>query len=120
MNTRAFRIGFDHGKNNREENTYKRENKRMEYNIGFSEGMKQFNKREIKNKPQLYHNSMTNHNKKRITLSISNGMIQDVVRENTDCELIIHDYDLEGIDPENNIHCKKDENGQWYQKVILD
>ena len=120
MDTRAFRLGFKDGRINEEENTYVRENKRIEYETGFSEGLKQFSKRHIKNKPQLFHNTMTNHNKKRMTISITDGVIHDVVRENTDCELVIHDYDIDGIDPESNIHCKKDENGKWYQKVIVD
>jgi hypothetical protein len=118
--TRAFTIGLKHGRINEESNDYRRISKREEYSIGFNEGMKMFKKKEIKNKPQLFHNSMTTHDKKRMTISIKDGVIQDVLRENTDCELMIHDYDIEGIDPENNIHCKKDQEGNWYQKVSLE
>ena len=120
MQTRAFSIGLKHGRINEEQNDYVRISKRKEYETGFDEGVKMYKKKEIKNKPQLFHNSMTTHDKKRMTISIKNGAIQDVLRENTDCELIIHDYDIEGIDTENNIHCKKDQEGQWYQKIRLE
>jgi hypothetical protein len=120
MDTRAFKIGFTHGRTNSKENTYKRKNKILEYETGFGEGNKQFMKNTIKNKPQLYHNSVADHSKKRLTISISGGMISDVVRENTDCELIIHDYDIDDIDPEMNKHCKQDIYGNWYQIVKLD
>lgn len=117
---RAYRIGFNHGRLNEKENNYKRKNKIIEYDTGFNQGYKEFMKRTIKNKPQLFHNSVVNHSKKRLTISISGGIISDVVRENTDCELVIHDYDIEGIDPETNEHCYQDNDGNWYQIVALD
>lgn len=118
--TRAYRIGFKHGTSNGKENNYKRKNKIEEYDTGFIKGQKEFMKTTIQNKPQLFHNSISNHSKKRLTISISGGVISDVVRENTDCELVIHDYDIGNIDPESNQHCKQDIYGNWYQIVKLD
>ncbi len=118
--TRAYKIGFNHGRVNERENNYRRKNKIIEYETGFDEGHREFMKKTIKNKPQLFHNSIVSHSKKRLTISISDGIISDVVRENTDCELIIHDYDIEGIDPETNQHCQQDIYGNWYQIVKLD
>lgn len=117
---KAYDIGFNHGRINEEQNNYIRTTKREEYDAGFEKGKKVFMSKIIKNKPQLFHNGASRNDKKRITISIKNGIIQDVVRENTDCELIIHDYDIEGIDVESNIHCEKDENGQPYQRISLE
>lgn len=120
MQTRAFSIGFNHGRINEEQNNYIRNSKRKEYETGFGEGTKVFMSKVIKNKPQLFHNGSTRNDKKRITLSIKGGVIQDIVRENMECEIIIHDYDIEGIDTESNIHCKKDQDGESYQIIRLE
>ena len=118
METRAFNIGYADGINSdKQNNKYKRTNKRMEYDLGFKFALKEKMKTLIKNKPQLFHNSIPSHNKKRMTIVISGGSIQDVVRENIDCELVVHDYDIDGIDVESNVNCHQDIHGNYYQEI---
>ena len=38
--------------------------------------------------------------KKRITIVVKGGTIQDVIREKDDTQIIINDYDIEGEDVE--------------------
>jgi hypothetical protein len=117
--SRAYTYGYNHAVKSFHNNQYKRNSKIIEYDAGFNDGLREKMRKTIKNKPQLFHNSVSRHNKNRITLIISGGSVQDVIRENIDCELIIHDYDIEGIDAETNEYCYKDENGEWYQEIYL-
>ena len=118
--TRAFNIGYVNGSTDgKENNRYKRQHKRIEYNLGFNAGMKERMKKSIKNKPQLFHNSVAKHNKRRMTIIVSGGVVQDVIRENIDCELVIHDYDIEGVDVESNENCRQDIYNEWYQEIHL-
>ena len=57
--------------------------------------------------------------KKRITIVVKGGTIQDVIRENDDTQIIINDYDIEGEDVELGKHFKKDENGEVYRIIQL-
>jgi hypothetical protein len=118
--SRAYHNGYDDALNQSHFNYYKREVKIREYDAGYIEGIKEKMKRTIKNKPQLFHNTMSRHNKHRMTIIISGGSVQDVIRENIDCELVIHDYDIEGIDAETNEYCHKDQYGEWYQEIHLE
>ena len=118
--SRAYHNGYTHAVKSFHNNHYKRNSKIIEYDTGFNDGTKEKMKKAIKNKPQLFHNSMSRHNKHRMTIIISGGSVQDVIRENIDCELVIHDYDIEGIDATTNEHCHQDENGEWYQEIHLE
>jgi hypothetical protein len=117
--TRAYKFGYDDAVKYSHNNQYKRCLKRQEYDDGYNDGLKEKMKTHIKNKPQLFHNSVANHNKKRMTIHIQNGSVKDVVRENIDCELFICNYDIDGIDVETNKHCYQDQYGEWYQLTIL-
>ena len=70
-------------------------------------------------KPFFIHSCVTNHMKKRITIVVKGGTIQDVVRENDDTQIIINDYDIEGENVELGRHFKKDENGEVYRIIQL-
>jgi hypothetical protein len=121
MDTRAYKIGFENGKMfSNVKNPYKRKQKIDEYDKGFNDGIKNLMSKTLKNKPQMFHNGVSRHNKKTMIISMKGGIIQDVIRENTDCRLIIHDYDIEGVDPETNIYCEQDEKGIWYQKIVME
>jgi hypothetical protein len=117
--SRAFKIGFSDGLISGYKKVYIRPKKIKEYDDGYVNGQKEFMKTKIE-KPQLFHNSISSHNKKRLTISILDDRIMDVVRENTDCQLVIHNYNIDGLNKETNIYCKKDEGGKWYQEVILE
>lgn len=120
MSTRAYNLGYRKGfLGFQKENNYKRISKINEYDSGYDEGFKMHTTKTYKNKPILFHNGIPNHSKKRITLSIKGGCISDIVRENVDCEVVVHDYDIEGVDVESNIHCKQDESGEFYQRIEL-
>lgn len=120
MNTKAFINGLQDGEKGVENNFYKMSAKRVEYDAGFKKGMLTTIQRFNKGKPQMFHNSMSKHNKTRMTIIISGGSVQDVVRENTNCELLIHDYDMEGVDVENNPDCKQDADGNWYREIAME
>lgn len=120
MLSRAYSLGYRKGSLGfQRENNYKRISKINEYDEGYNEGLTMHNTKTFKNKPILFHNGIPTHNKKRIILSIKGGAISDVVRENVDCEVVVHDYDIEGVDVESNIHCKQDERGEFYQRIEL-
>ena len=55
-----------------------------------------------------------------VLIIISGGAVQEVRKaENVSVE--IHDYDIENSDePENLPYCRKDENGDWYQRMFWD
>lgn len=118
---KAYDFGYRDGKNGLEnKNIYNRPSKINEYEEGYREGIKMFKNKSQKNRPIMFHNGTPRHNKKRITLSIKNGIIIDIVRENTECEVVVHDYDMEDVDVENNIHAKQNENGEYYQQINLE
>lgn len=118
---KAYDFGYNDGKQGLEKiNYYNRPSKIQEYDEGYDEGLKMFKSKSFKNKPILFHNGTSKHNKKRITLSIKGGNIIDIVRENVDCEIVIHDYDIEGIDVHSNIHVHQDEKEEYYQKIHLE
>jgi uncharacterized Rossmann fold enzyme len=71
-------------------------------------------------KPQLYIYAMTKSMKPKITIIVSGGAVQDVVKENTNIDLVIHDYDIEPHDTENRRDCYKDEHGDTYQLLKFD
>jgi secreted PhoX family phosphatase len=118
---KAYDHGYTAGKYGLQKaNFYHRQDKIQEYDEGYNEGLKMYKNKSFKNKPIMFHNGTPKHNKKRITLSIKGGIIVDIVRENIDCEVVVHDYDLEGLDVETNIHVKQDENGEHYQQINLE
>jgi hypothetical protein len=118
---KAYDIGYRDGKSGFEKfNYYNRPSKIQEYDEGYNEGTKMHKNKSFKNKPLMFHNGTPKHNKKRITLSIKSGIVVDIVRENIDCEVVVHDYDLEGLDVENNIHTRQDENGEHYQQINME
>jgi hypothetical protein len=119
MKTKAYINGIQDGEKGIENNFYKMPAKRIEYDAGFKIGMQTTIQKYIKSKPQLFHNSMSKHNKTRMTIIISGGSVQDVVRENTNCELVIHDYDMDGVNVELDADCKQDVNGKWYREVAM-
>lgn len=118
FNTKAYINGLQDGEKGIENNFYKMSVKRVEYDAGFKKGMINAIKRFKNVKPQMFHNSMSKHNTRRMTIIISGGSVQDVVRENTDCELVIHDYDMEGV--ETDADCKQDVNGNWYREICME
>jgi hypothetical protein len=117
--SRAYRVGFQDGIETKYRKIYIRPKKIQEYEDGYLDGQKEFMKTKLQ-KPQLFHNSISRHNKKRLTISILDDRIMDVMRENTDCQLVIHNYNLNDIDKETNVHCMQDESGKWYQEIVLE
>ena len=71
-------------------------------------------------KPQLYIYAMSKNLKPRVTIIVAGGAVQDVLKENTDIDLQIHDYDIEPNDAENRRDCFKDESGDTYQLITFD
>jgi len=116
--TRAFVQGFQDGEIGIDRNTYKHSSKRLEYENGFKKGSKFSSKKPIKKKPQQF-DCIMGGKKQKIKIIIQDGIVQDVVRENTDCEFILQDYDLEGYDSESDPSCKQDVNGNWYREIAF-
>jgi uncharacterized Rossmann fold enzyme len=73
-----------------------------------------------KKKPQLYIYAMTKNMKPRITIIVSGGAVQDVIKENTNIELVVHDYDIEPHEFENKKNYYKDEHGNSFQLLSFD
>jgi hypothetical protein len=72
----------------------------------------------MKRKPQLYQTSITNHMKKKLTIIVHGGCVQDVVKENIPDTIIeVHDYDVDETDPSI---LKKDKNGDSYQLLTFE
>jgi len=72
----------------------------------------------MKVKPQLYQTAVSNQLKKKMTIVMEGGLIQDIVKENISDVLIeVHDYDVDGIDPST---LKKDNNNKQFHKTTLD
>jgi hypothetical protein len=71
----------------------------------------------MKLKPQLYQTSITNHMKKKLTIIVKGGCVQDVIKENIPDTIIeVHDYDTDETDPSI---LKKDKDGNNYQLIAL-
>jgi hypothetical protein len=116
--TRAFIQGFQDGEVGMERNTYKQSSKRIEYENGFKKVSKFTSKKPIKKKPQQFDHIMGGK-KEKIKIVIQDGIVQDIVRENTNCEFILQDYDLEGFDYDSDPSCKQDTNGNWYREIAF-
>jgi hypothetical protein len=118
--SRAFKIGFIDSKFKINKNPYKLESKIKEYDTGFNHGLTMDKEITFYNKPQLFHKSVSSHSDKTLTISIMGNYIQDVVRENTDCKLVIHDYNIDESYAKTNKYCKQDERGIWFQEITLE
>jgi hypothetical protein len=71
----------------------------------------------MKLKPQLYQTSIINHMKKKLTIIVKGGCVQDVIKENIPDTIIeVHDYDVDETDPSI---LKKDKDGDNYQLIAL-
>ena len=56
--------------------------------------------------------------KPKITIVVSGGCVQDVIRENIgDVDIVIHDYDVDNTDPSV---LKTDENDDEYQELTFE
>lgn len=71
----------------------------------------------MKLKPQLYQTSISNQMKKKLTIIVQGGCVQDIVKENiSDVIIEVHDYDVDETDPSI---LKKDKDGNNYQLITL-
>jgi hypothetical protein len=116
--SRAFVQGFQDGERGINNNTYKHSSKRFEYDNGYEKGLSLSSKKPIKKKPQQF-DSVMGGKTQNIKIVISDGMIQDIVRNNANIELIVQDYDLDGFDCESDSSCKQDEKGRWYREIVF-
>ena len=70
-----------------------------------------------KPKPQVFINSMTIGYEPKITIFVSGGMVEDVVKENCpNLKIEIHDYDIGDSDSSDIF---QDNKGRNYLKLII-
>jgi hypothetical protein len=70
-----------------------------------------------KPKPQVFINSMTIGYEPKITIFVSGGMVEDVVKENCpNLKIEIHDYDIGDSDSADIF---QDNKGRNYLKLII-
>jgi len=70
-----------------------------------------------KPKPQVFINSMTIGYEPKITIFVSGGMVEDVVKENCpNLKIQIHDYDIGDSDSSDIF---QDNKGRNYLKLII-
>jgi hypothetical protein len=72
-----------------------------------------------KPKPQLFIYTVST--KPKVTIIVSEGMVQDIIKENCpEVEVVVHDYDIQGMDVDNDPHLSKDDKGKAYLPLGFD
>ena len=73
-----------------------------------------------KKKPIMIQSEVTPKTKPTITINILGGCIEDVVKEKcNEVDVIIHDYDIEGLDEDTMTSLHTDNQGKQYQVITF-
>jgi hypothetical protein len=73
-----------------------------------------------KKKPVMIQSEITPKNKPTITINILGGCIEDVVKEKcNEVDVIIHDYDIQGLDDDAMNSLCTDQYGKQYQVITF-
>lgn len=72
-----------------------------------------------KPKPQLFIYTVST--KPKVTIIVSGGSVQDIIKENCpEVEVVVHDYDIQGLDVDSDPTAYQDEKGNAYLQTTFE